>query len=421
MKRIKVLPGILLLLLLFCSCAPVKGGGPGTNTTAAGPENQGSGSESPSTTTGEPVETERDPLRIQLDGMSVDEKIGQLLFFGFDGMAPDEQALDMISRYRPGGLIIMGANVESSSQLAKLVDALKAGTEKYGIPAFIGVDEEGGRVSRMPPELKDMPAALKVGKTGDPGHAEGMGRVIAEELKAFGFNMDFAPVLDIWSNPKNTVIGDRAFGTDPETVGKMGIPVMKGLADGGIIPVVKHFPGHGNTVADSHKELPVSDSGVERLKSFELKPFEEAVASGADAVMIAHILLEQVDDQYPASLSKAVITDLLRNQMGFDGVVITDDMTMGAIAKNYGLEEAAVKAVQAGCDLLLVVHGYDREAQVAESLKNAVQNGEISEERLDESVYRILRLKEKYGLTNTPVGAVDVKRLNSEIDRFLKN
>ena len=370
-----------------------------------------------SDTSSKPPEPAVDPITLRMADMSLDEKIGQLLFLGFQGTVLDEQAMEVIDSYKPGGLIVMGENVKSATQLLALVNSLKAESSKSRIPAFISVDEEGGRVSRMPPELKDIPSARTIGKTGSADIANRVGLVIAEELKAFGFNMDFAPVLDIWSNPKNTVIGDRALGTDADTVGRLGVQVMKGLAAAGVIPVVKHFPGHGDTIADSHKELPISESSLERLKSFELKPFAEAYANGADAVMVAHILLPKVDAENPASLSRTFITDILRKQIGFDGIVITDDMTMGAISKNYGLAEAALMSFKAGSDMILVVHGYEDEAAVAEALKNAVQSGEISRDRLDESVYRILKLKEKYKIGNVNIDAVDIEKLNSEIEK----
>ena len=416
MKKLKLLSvAVCCIVLLISGCASGKDGGKGetasTETAASAPE---------TVKPAEPAKTPavvEDPIKTRLAGMSLDEKIGQLLVFGFSGTSLDQGTTEMLDRYKPGGLIIMGENVKSAGQLLELVNSLKAVSSESGIPAFISVDEEGGRVSRMPPELKNIPSALTVGKTGNAGIAGGVGSAVAGELKAFGFNMDFAPVLDIWSNPQNTVIGDRAFGTDADTVGRLGVSAMNGIASAGVIPVVKHFPGHGDTTADSHKELPVSDSTMERLESFELKPFYEAVANGADAVMVAHILLTQVDAKYPASLSKAVITDILRNKMGFGGVVITDDLTMAAISKNYGLAEAAVLAFQAGSDLILVVHGSDSQAAVAGALKNAAASGEITRDRLDESVYRILKLKEKYNLENVPVEAVDIEKLNSSIEK----
>jgi beta-N-acetylhexosaminidase len=412
---------LLIIAVLFYGCGPVNDSGSSTGTTA--PETTISVREPEETekTAREPDDEEKDTVRLRMAAMSLDEKIGQVLFFGFEGVALDPQAIEIIERYKPGGLIVMGGNVKSVPQLLELVNSLKAEASKNGIPAFISVDEEGGRVNRMPPELKNLPPARKIGKTGSADIADSVGGLIADELRAFGFNMDFAPVLDIWSNPENTVIGDRALGTDAETVGRLGVRIMKGIASGGVIPVVKHFPGHGDTAADSHKELPVSDRSLKSLEDLELKPFEEAIANGADAVMVAHILLPQLDANYPSSLSKALITDILRNQMKFDGLVVTDDMTMGAISKNYGLAEAAVTSFQAGSDMILVVNCYDDEIAVAEALKDAVGSGKITQERLDESVYRILKLKEKYGLENAPVGAVDVAKLNSRIEKINGN
>lgn len=405
------------MILFFCGCASSSdNAGDSGNTTA---ETAVSAQEPVKTsdTTSKPSEPPADPIKLRISGMSLDEKVGQLLFLGFQGTELDSQAREVINKYKPGGLIVMGENVKCAPQLLDLVNSLKAEGSKGGIPAFISVDEEGGRVSRMPPELKDIPPARTVGKTGSADVAYAIGGVLAEELKAFGFNMDFAPVLDIWSNPKNTVIGDRALGTEPDTVERLGVQVMKGISFAGVIPVVKHFPGHGDTLADSHKELPVSDSTLERLRRFELKPFVEAVGNGADAVMVAHILLPQVDAEYPASLSRTFITDILRKQIGFSGVVITDDMTMGAISKNYGMAEAALLSFKAGSNMILIVRGYDDGVAVAEALKSAVQSGEISGDRLDESVYRILKLKEKYGINNVPIEAVDVEKLNNDIKK----
>jgi beta-N-acetylhexosaminidase len=226
-------------------------------------------------------------------------------------------------------------------------------------------------------------------------------------------------VLDIWSNPENTVIGDRAFGITPGIVKSMALSAMKGIRDRDIIPVVKHFPGHGDTVTDSHIGLPRVDYGMDRLSSFELVPFQAAIDDGADVVMVAHILMTALDKKYPASLSKAVITDLLRKDMGFGGVVITDDMTMGAIVENYSIGNAAVKAVLAGSDIVLVCHGTENQKLAIDSVKAAVKNGTIPIQRINESVDRILRLKYKYKLSDKTVKSVNVDELNKKIDAFL--
>jgi beta-N-acetylhexosaminidase len=232
--------------------------------------------------------------------------------------------------------------------------------------------------------------------------------------------MDFAPVLDINSNPINPVIGDRSFGDDPQTVIRHGIETMKAIQSKQVAAVVKHFPGHGDTVVDSHFDLPVVHKTMKELQSFELLPFEEAIKQGTDAIMIAHLLIPQLDKQNPASMSPIIITNLLRKKLKFDGVVITDDMTMGGITKHYDIAEAAIKSVLAGSDILLIGHDYDKQVSVLQALKNSSDNGILSEETLDQSVYRILRLKEKYSLKDNPVTNIDVKKVNRQIEAAIE-
>jgi beta-N-acetylhexosaminidase len=231
--------------------------------------------------------------------------------------------------------------------------------------------------------------------------------------------MNFAPVLDVNSNPNNPVIGNRSFGSEPETVIQHGIQVMKGIQSTKVVPVVKHFPGHGDTSVDSHLDLPVIRKTLEELRAFELKPFAEAIRQQTDVVMVGHLLLPQIDETNPASLSGKVITNLLRKEMKFDGVVITDDMTMGGITKHNDIGEAAVKSVLAGVDILLVGHDYEQQIQVLQTLKKRVEDGTVSEKRLDESVYRIAKLKAKYGLKDTLVTGVDVNAVNRSIEAAL--
>ncbi|WML37863.1 glycoside hydrolase family 3 N-terminal domain-containing protein [Clostridium sp. OS1-26] len=226
--------------------------------------------------------------------------------------------------------------------------------------------------------------------------------------------------IDIDPNPNNPVIGDRSFGSNAQIVSKLGVQTMKGIQAGGVIPVVKHFPGHGDTSVDSHVGLPAVSNDLNRLKSFELIPFEAAINNGADSVMVAHILLYKIDPAYPASLSKTIITDILRGQLGFMGVVITDDMTMGAIVKYYDISNAAVRSVNAGSDIVLVAHGYDYEEKVINALINAARNGTISMERINESVYRILKLKQKYNLNDATINSIDVNKINNDIQAILQ-
>ncbi|MGE4283457.1 MAG: beta-N-acetylhexosaminidase [Clostridia bacterium] len=360
-----------------------------------------------------------DSIREQIMGMALDEKIGQMLIVGFNGYAVNDPIRTMIRNYHVGGIILYGYNVENSSQLLALINTLKRVNAINEIPLFISVDVEGGRVSRMPAELRKLPTSAAIGRINSENLSYGIGNVIAEELKAFGFNMDFSPVLDINSNPLNPVIGDRAFGSNAEIVSRLGVQTMIGIRSGGVIPVVKHFPGHGDTSVDSHIGLPSVNHDLNRLRNFELIPFEQAIRNGADAVMVAHILLNRIDQANPASLSRIVITDILRTQLNFNGVVITDDMTMGAIAQNFEIGNAAVKAVNAGSDIVLVSRGYDNEVRVINALKNAVQNGTISQQRIDESIYRILRLKQKYDINDNIISSIDIIRINNRITAIL--
>lgn len=376
--------------------------------------------------------------------MSLDEKIGQMFIVGFEGYEPNDSLRKMIMNNYVGGVILFRRNIKNPEQLLGLINSIKSinsvdiadtgaipaddtamrntvdTSNGCGrIPIFISVDEEGGSVSRMPVQYKAIPSCLSIGKINDAELSYNIGGLLAKEVKSVGFNMNFAPVLDIWSNPQNTVIGDRSFGSTAEIVSSLGVQTMKGLSGGGVIPVVKHFPGHGDTVVDSHIGLPEVEYNMERLKSFELVPFQAAIENKADAVMIAHILMNSIDAENPSTLSKAVITDLLRDRMGFDGVVITDDMTMGAILKNYNVGDAAVKSVAAGSDIILVCHGFDKQQEAIDALRAAVNVGVIPEERINESVYRILKLKGKYDLSDEPVNFVDVDGVNEKIDELI--
>lgn len=407
----------LILLIVFtltgCQTAAVPAPAPEAAPTAAVPS-----PESTPTPALTPV-PEPDPFAEQLAAMTVEEKVGQLLIGGFEGTEIGDQATRLVQEYQVGGLILYGRNIAGAGQLVTLTNGLKA-LNGDGIPLFLSIDQEGGGVDRMPPEVRRTPGAYCVGQTGSVPAAQSYGDVLAAECAAFGLNLDFAPVLDVWSNPGNTVIGQRAFSADARTVAGLGPAAARRMMDQGIIPAVKHFPGHGDTVVDSHVGLPVVDKSLEELEKTELIPFRAAIQSaGTDgqvpAVMVAHILLTQLDPERPASLSPAVVTGLLREELGFAGAVLTDDLTMGAVTQSYGLGEAAVLAVEAGCDILLVCHGQDSVPAVRTALLEAVASGRITAERLDESVYRILRLKTEYALTNEPVSSPDLEALNAQI------
>ncbi|WP_235960597.1 beta-N-acetylhexosaminidase [Paenibacillus silvestris] len=352
-------------------------------------------------------------------GMSLDEKLGQMILAGIDGYSVNANTQALISTYHVGGIILYKPNVKDSSQLVSLVNELKQKNAKNKQPLWIGVDEEGGRVTRLPDEIQKTPTNQEIGKTNNKTYAYNIGNLIGSELRAYGLNVDFAPVLDINSNPKNPVIGDRSFGANAAVVNAMGIQEMKGLRDQQITSVVKHFPGHGDTSVDSHVGLPVVQNDLDRLRKLELLPFAEAFKQEADAVMVAHILLPKVDGQNPASMSKKIMTDLLRKEMGFQGVIMTDDMTMGAIEQNYDIGASAVKSVLAGANVIMVGHDYNKVVKVIEALRQAVQNKEIPMETIDQSVAKIQKLKMKYKLKDESVGAADVAALNKAVKQVL--
>ena len=353
-----------------------------------------------------------------IDQMTLEEKVGQLLVIGVEGTSFSSEMDNLIRNYHVGGVIIMGRNVATTNEMLQLINGIKKANEHNKIPLFLSVDEEGGRVSRLPVGIPKLPTSAQIGKLNDESVSYRAGTYLAGVLNEFGYNMNFAPVLDVNSNPRNPVIGNRSFGSDPYQVAKLGISTMHGMMDNGIIPVVKHFPGHGDTVVDSHKALPKVETTLEALRNVELVPFQKAIEEGADAVMVAHILFPALDPDYPSSMSKAIITGLLRNEMKFEGVIITDDLTMGAIANDYTIPEAAVQSFIAGSDQLLVVRDYEVQLNTFNAFIKAIETGEITEERLNESVKRILTLKEKYSVSDEVHEKVDMDKINELYDKL---
>lgn len=349
--------------------------------------------------------------------MTLKEKIGQMIFAGVKGTDFSNETKQLVSMDKIGGLIFYKNNLKDVNETTTLLNAIKKESEKEKFPLFLGVDQEGGRISRLP-GLSRLPTNKEIGKLNDPSYSYKIGIHLGEEMNAFGFNLDFAPVLDVNSNPKNPVIGDRSFGNDVDIVSELGIQTMKGIQSQNVISVVKHFPGHGDTAVDSHLELPIMEKSLEDLQKLELIPFKQAIEEGADVVMVAHILLSEIDPEFPSSMSHEIITGILRDRLQFDGVVMTDDMTMNAIIDNHEIGQAAVDAVKAGNDIVLIAHDYDNVLKAMEAIEKSVNDGEISEERINESVHRILALKEKYKLSNKEVTSVSIQRLNEAVKQL---
>jgi beta-N-acetylhexosaminidase len=317
---------------------------------------------------------------------------GQLLSVGFDGPAAPDQLLRRIAASEVGGVMLFRPNIASPGQVAELVGALRAAGPAQA-PLLVSVDQEGGVVQRLRAPLTVWPDMLSVGSAGDVVRTQQVGRALGDELAALGIGWDFAPVLDVHTNPANPVIGNRAFGTTPETVTAQGLAFWRGLRGAGLIGCGKHFPGHGDTRTDSHLDLPVVAHGVERLRQIELGPFAAAAQAGMEALMTAHVLYPALDPDRPATLSRIILTDLLRGELGFRGVIVSDDLGMKAVADRYPIEELAVGSMLAGADHLLIREPAARQVAAFEALVHAAEARSDVRARVEESNARVLAMK----------------------------
>ena len=331
----------------------------------------------------------KDKIDIMLENMSMEEKIAQMLIIEYDSDYVDDNLKSFLNSTPPGGFILMKENITTFDKTRQFVSDLR---ENSRVPLIISIDEEGGSVQRlkylMDARASDIPFMYNVGLTNNYDLAYNIGKIIAEEVRTIGVNVDFAPVIDIYSNPNNTVIGKRSFGSDVELVSNMAVCFTKGLEDNGVIGVYKHFPGHGDTDIDSHEVLPIINKSLDDLKSFELVPFKSAVKAGAKMIMVGHIAIPEVtSDNTPASLSKEVI-DILKNDLNYNGLIVTDALNMGAISDNYSNEEAYIKAIEAGNDLLLIPSDGINTINIIKD--------KVSLDRINESARKILEFKYDY-------------------------
>jgi beta-N-acetylhexosaminidase len=340
--------------------------------------------------------------------MTVEQKVGQLLLLSFGGTSLDAAAAQLLDEAQPGGIALFSRNIVSPTQTASLVRAARGHDVRVGgvrVPMFVAVDQEGGNVVRLKSMATVLPTAMALGATDDEVLARQVGRSLGRDLVAWGFNMNLAPVLDVNSNPKNPVIGTRSFGADPDRVAALGAGYIRGLADEGVVAVAKHFPGHGDTDVDSHYGLPVLQHDRARLGAVELKPFERAFAAGLPAIMTAHIALPQIAEgkDVPATVSHRVLTDIVRDDLRFDGLVITDGLEMKGVVDRYGTGEAAVQAVVAGADMVMVLWSPQAKKAVRHALHAAVDSGRLSTTRLEQAVRRVLAAKARAGLFSRAV------------------
>ncbi len=354
------------------------------------------------------------------------DKIGQLLFIGIRGKTLTQDETEFLIKNNIGGVILFARNIESPEQVHALCTQIQAVRHKTRdkLPLFIGVDQEGGRVARMKAPFTQWPPLATVGKLDSTSVAFRFAMDMGSELKAVGINTDFAPCVDVYTNPKNEVIGDRAISTDPEQVAKIASALVRGYIKSGIIPCAKHFPGHGNTIADSHDELPVEDSDIERLRNVELVPFKKVFRARLDMVMTAHIKFPKIDPEWPVTMSEKFIKGMLRTELRYRNLVISDDLDMKALAAHYSVEEIAVRTLQAGCDILMYCNKFDHPQIALDAVMKAIKDHKITAMQIDESYNRVVALKKdmltqpdpvEFAKSSEMIGHPDHRRLSEAI------
>lgn len=335
-------------------------------------------------------------------------RAGQMFVVGFEGTGVDQNLKKLIQEHFIGGVVLFERNIESPRQIAELTNEIQSLSKT---PLFVAIDQEGGEVARLKKPFTEFGEAARIAKTNSPKLAFEAFQAMARELRAVGINYNFAPVADLNTNPNNPIIGNRAFGSDPEAVSKIISGVIRGLQRGGVISCAKHFPGHGDTLLDSHLALPEVTHTVERLKAVEWIPFDRAIRSGVETIMTAHILNRNIDPDYPATLSKKTL-QYLRKDLRFDRVIITDALEMKAISDRYTLEEATLKSVEAGVDLVLICQSDDKQASAIEALIKKVASSEVPMKLIDLASEHITKLRNKYLVPYQPV---DLEKINAII------
>jgi beta-N-acetylhexosaminidase len=401
-KALSALP--LLFLLAACGSAPdiaELGLRPPAGQTAAPPADRGW--TLPQPLPQPPTRFSRDDDRLveqYLERLSLEQKIGQRLLFGIPGTRVGERTRRLVREGFLGGVLLTKQNIAGREQLSRFTAELQelAGQNHPPIGLLVAVDQEGGRVSRLDLDrLSRFPPPHDWAGYGDPFYIEAVAYITAREALRLGCNLNLAPVLDLYALGDGTIIGDRSMGAEASQVAALGLAYLAGARRAGMAAAIKHFPGHGRTVVDTHQKLAVLEVDGETLWNHDLLPFRLAIEDSVEAVMTAHILYPRLDPDYPVTLSEKILRGLLRERLGFEGVVISDDIEMGALAGNYPTREIMKRAILAGVDVILAVGGLDALKLIGE-VKGLVRSGELSEEQIEEGVRRVLRLKLKYGL-----------------------
>jgi beta-N-acetylhexosaminidase len=339
-----------------------------------------------------------------------------MLIAGFNGHQVPRELKSLASEFGLGGIILFARNIAEPEQVAEL--CFEASRLTPNVPLWVSVDQEGGRVARLKAPFTEWPPMATLGRSGDVALAERFARAMAVELKAVGVTLDYAPVLDVHTNQKNPVIGDRALGEKAADVARLGAVIVRALQLEGIAACGKHFPGHGDTSTDSHLELPLIEHPVERLRELEFLPFKAAIEAEVAAIMTAHVFMPALDEERPATLSEKIVTGLLRDELGYEGVILSDDLEMKAIANQYTVPSAAVLAVEAGCDGVLICSGdYDAQAAAIEALVHAVESGPLRMTRVEAALKRHQRAKERFLAAPVAARPLDGRALRQLLGR----
>ena len=326
---------------------------------------------------------------------SLRREIGQLLIGSLPGMTVTEEMRSLAREFQLGGVTLFKRNIEAPEQVAELDHDLQA--LSTGLPLWVAVDQEGGRVARLQSPFTEWPPMATLGRSGDDSLAYRFAAALAAELRAVGITLDYAPVLDINTNPRNPIIGDRALGEEAATVARLGAAIVRGLQENGVAACGKHFPGHGDTSVDSHLALPVIEHPPDRIRRVECVPFREAIRNDVAFIMTAHILVPSLDEEKPATLSPVIVRGLLREELDFNGVILSDDLEMKAIADTYTVPDAAVQTIAAGCDGVLICHAdIGLQMETLEAMIHAVEDGRIPYKRAEDALARNRRAKERF-------------------------
>lgn len=356
---------------------------------------------------------------MKIENLNIEEKIGQMLIISLEEKEITTKTINIIQKYNIGGIILYRKNYENYEEMLRLINKLKEINRVNEIPLFISIDQEGGRVNRMPPEILNLKSANKLSSTGDIEKVKESAKIISEMLIKTGINMNYSPVLDIKNFKEDHAIGDRCYGEDKENVSKYGIEFMKELSKGGVLPVSKHFPGHGATKQDSHIMLPIVRKSKEKLENEDIYPFKRAIQEGAQAIMIGHILAKDIDKKYPASLSKEIIQKYIIEKLNFNGLVITDDLNMLAIRLRYSKKRTVKLAINAGNNMLMIGHNYCKIEKIIKYIIKKIEKGEIDINSINESVEKIISIKKKYNVNDNEVTTgLDIEDINKKIEEL---